>query len=83
MVGRVLRQAREAAGVSQQDAAARADMDRAYVSEVENGKRSISLDRFLRLCAGLNVRAGDAVAEIERQLPGKRPSSAGRPRAKS
>jgi len=68
----VLRQAREAAKISQQDAALLADMDRAYISEVENGKRSLSVDRLLRISSALNVRAADIIAEIEKQLLKKR-----------
>jgi Uma2 family endonuclease len=48
-MGRALRAARQASGITQQAAAMRADMDRAYVSEVENGKRSLSVDRLLRI----------------------------------
>ena len=46
----------------------RADMDRAYVSEVENGKRSLSVDRFLRICTAIGVRAATIVTQIERQV---------------
>ena len=68
VVGRVLREARESAGITQQDAAMRANMDRAYVSEVENGKRSISLDRLFLLCNAIGVPAAKIVASMERKL---------------
>jgi transcriptional regulator with XRE-family HTH domain len=71
VVGRVLRKVREASGITQQDAAMRADMDRAYISEVENGKRSISVDRLLRICDSLNVRAAKVIAEVEKELLSK------------
>jgi len=67
-VGRALRDARQASGITQQDAAMRADMDRAYISEVENGKRSLSVDRLLRICRAINVRAANIVAEVEDEL---------------
>jgi transcriptional regulator with XRE-family HTH domain len=68
VVGRVLREAREQAGVTQQDVALRTRMDRAYLSEVENGKRSLSIDRLLRICRAIDVKAATVVARIERQL---------------
>jgi transcriptional regulator with XRE-family HTH domain len=64
----VLREARESANLSQQEAALNAGMDRAYISEVENGKRSLSVDRLLRLCAAIGVQANEIVSKIERQL---------------
>ena len=70
-LGLAVRAAREAAGVTQQEAALRADMDRAYLSEVENGKRSISVDRLLRLCASLNVRASAIIAQLEENVARK------------
>ena len=67
-VGRVLRQARKSAGVTQQEVALRARMDRAYLSEVENGKRSLSIDRLLLICKAMNVPASTIVGRIERAL---------------
>jgi transcriptional regulator with XRE-family HTH domain len=42
--------------------------DRAYISEVENGKRSLSLDRLLRLCGSLEVKAANVIADVEEEL---------------
>lgn len=68
VIGRVLREARERAGVTQQDVALRARMDRAYLSEVENGKRSLSVDRLLRICRAIGVQPGTILDRIERTL---------------
>jgi transcriptional regulator with XRE-family HTH domain len=43
-------------------------MDRAYLSEVENGKRSLSVDRLLRICRALGWRATDVIAAVEGEL---------------
>ena len=72
IVGRVLRRVRETAGITQQDVAMRADMDRAYISEVENGKRSISVDRLLRVCEALNVRAATIISQVEKEIADRR-----------
>lgn len=72
VVGFVLRGAREALGITQEEAAMRADMDRAYISEVENGKRSLSVDRLLRLCGSMKVPAAKVIAEVEEELRKRR-----------
>jgi transcriptional regulator with XRE-family HTH domain len=51
--------------------AARAGMDRSYVSDVERGEASLSVDRLLRICRALGVRAPTIVERIERRA--KRP----------
>ena len=61
--------------MSQQEAALLANMDRADISKVENGKRTLSVDRLLRICGALNVRAAEVISEIEQQLPGRRATS--------
>ncbi len=68
VVGRALRKVREAAGITQQEVAMHANMDRADISEVENGKRSLSVDCLLRICEGVGVAAARVVADVEREL---------------
>lgn len=50
---------RKAANLSQEEAAYRAEMDRGYLSGIENGKRNPSTTQLLKLACGLNVRAKD------------------------
>jgi transcriptional regulator with XRE-family HTH domain len=71
-MGCLLREAREAAGMTQQEVAMGANMDRAYISEVENGKRSLSVDRLLCICESMSVQAADIVAEVEQELKNQR-----------
>lgn len=52
-LGVVLRQLRNKKGFSQMDVAAAADMERSFISDVENGRRNISMNTFMRLCEGL------------------------------
>jgi transcriptional regulator with XRE-family HTH domain len=72
IVGQVLRDARESKDLTQQEVALRSRMDRAYLNEVEAGKRSLSVDRLLRLASALEVSAGTLVARIERRLNKKK-----------
>ncbi len=54
-LGVVLRQLRNKKEFSQVDLAAAADVERSFISDVENGRRNISMNTFLRLCAGLEA----------------------------
>lgn len=56
--GARVRELRHGAGISQEDLAHRADLDRSYVGQVERGERNISLDNIYRLADGLGVEAG-------------------------
>ena len=66
-VGQILCEARDEAGLTQEELAARARMDRSYVSDVERGEASLSVDRLLRVCRALGVRAATIVERIERR----------------
>jgi transcriptional regulator with XRE-family HTH domain len=43
-------------------------MDRSYVSDVERGTASLSVDRLLRLCRALGLPAATIVARVEARL---------------
>jgi transcriptional regulator with XRE-family HTH domain len=71
IVGQVLCEVRETAELTQEELAARAKMDRSYISDVERGEASLSVDRLLRICRALDVRAATVVERIEHQLQRK------------
>ena len=52
-VGRLIRSRREALGVSQDDFAAKVNVDRAYYSHVERGRYNITLEVLFRISVGL------------------------------
>ncbi len=66
--GHVLRAAREAAGLSQQTLALRAEIDRTYPSLLERGLRSPSLGTLLNLAPVLGVAPEALVKRTEAQL---------------
>lgn len=65
MLGKELRKAREAAGLTQERLAFRAGVDRTFVSILERGLQSPSVDTLIRICRVLDVSASDVIARIE------------------
>ena len=65
MLGEELRRARQAAGLSQEQLAFRANLDRSYISQLENGHKSPTVDVLFRLCEALGVKASEILARVE------------------
>jgi len=63
-LGLHVRQFRERSGVSQEELAHRADLDRTYVGGVERGERNLGTLNLLRLAAALNVPAATLLKGI-------------------
>lgn len=68
IVGQVLVELRDEAHLTQEELAGRAKMDRSYISDVERGEASLSVDRLLRICKALGVPASTVVGRIEKQI---------------
>lgn len=77
MLGDELRKAREVADLSQEKLAFEADLDRTYISHLENNKKSPTVDVLFRLAAALGVPASELLARVERskQVRGKKSRS--------
>jgi transcriptional regulator with XRE-family HTH domain len=58
------RRLREAAGLSQEELAFRADVHRTQISLIESGHRAPRLDTLIKLAGALGVTAKDLVAGI-------------------
>ena len=54
--GNRIRELRQAKGISQEELAEKAGLDRTYISSVERGKRNISLLNIERLAKALGVK---------------------------
>lgn len=63
-VRRRMRQLRMDAGISQDNLAKAAGIDRKTVNRIENGHFSPNLDTFFRLCIALDVRPADLMKGI-------------------
>ncbi len=54
-VGQRIKELRKEIGLSQEALALKAEVDRTYVTDVENGRRNVSLEILERLIKALNV----------------------------
>lgn len=54
--GKRVRAGRDELGISQEELAARADLDRTYVGGVERGERNVSLVNIYRLAKALEIK---------------------------
>lgn len=66
--GRALRSLRKAQKSTQRDLAAFARLDRSYVSTLELGESSPTLDTMLALCRGLDITLTELATAIEHEL---------------
>ena len=67
-VGRAIRQVREDRQISQDELGVRANLDRTYISSVENGKRNISLENLHLLARSLGVSLTEIVQLAEDRM---------------
>jgi transcriptional regulator with XRE-family HTH domain len=66
-LGEELRKSRLAAGLTQEELAFKADISRNYVSLLELGEKSPTVQILLRICKALGVRASTIIARVERR----------------
>lgn len=66
--GKVLREQRNARGVSQEALALSANVDRTFVSQMERGIRQPTLTTLCKLAAALDIQPSTLVARVERLL---------------
>jgi transcriptional regulator with XRE-family HTH domain len=59
--GRSIREARVERGVSQEELAHRADIDRSYMSSIERGEQSVGLMLMARVAKALGVTLSELV----------------------
>lgn len=58
-IGQRIRELRKELGISQEALAYKAEVDRTYVTDVENGRRNVSVETLERLIAALEVSFTD------------------------
>lgn len=67
MLGQELRKARQAAGMTQEEVAAKAKVTREYVSHLERGAYSPTVDVLMRVCAAVKARAWEVLRQVEEE----------------
>jgi transcriptional regulator with XRE-family HTH domain len=65
MLGDEIRKARQQKNLTQEQLSLATGVDRAYLSEIENGLRSPSVEVFMRLCTALGESAGVVLGRVE------------------
>ena len=71
MFGDVLKKARLKAGMTQEQLAFEAEIDRTFISRLEHNRMSPTLDTLFRLSDALGVPASRLIARVERSRPRK------------
>jgi transcriptional regulator with XRE-family HTH domain len=67
MVGKELRAVRLEAGMTQEELAFKAGVDRSYISLLENDRKSPTLDMLFRICQALDASVSDIIARVEKK----------------
>lgn len=65
MLGDELRKARTKAGMTQEALSFASGVDRTYISELENGRKSPTVEVLMRLCDAMGARASQLLANVE------------------
>ena len=76
MFGPALRKLRLKAGLTQEEVGAAAGVSREYVSMLETGKNSPTIEVFIRLCHAVGVYPADVITQLDhtaRSKPTKAP----------
>lgn len=66
--GKVLKKFRTQKGLSQEQLALDADLDRTFISLLERGLRQPSLNTLLQISNALDTKASEIVAQVEIEL---------------
>ena len=64
-VGIIIKKLRKERGMSQETFAYESGIDRRYMSDIENGKRNISLDILERIADKLKIQISDLFLKVE------------------
>lgn len=66
--GEQLRELRKNAGLTQEELAFQAGLDRTYISLLERGIKSPTLNTFFRLCKTLHQQPAEVIARVYEQI---------------
>ncbi len=64
----VLQEQRQALGITQLDLAEQAGMQRSYISDIEQGRRNLSVQNLFRIALALDLTPADLVERAESKM---------------
>lgn len=64
-LGQKIRKLRQAKGLSQEEFAHDADIDRSYVGQIERGERNLAFSNILKIARALGVKVSDLTEGID------------------
>ncbi len=67
IVGKTIRQLREAFGISQEELAYRAGLHRTYIGGVERGERNLGVENLIRIARALDVSPTALLENVSKQ----------------
>lgn len=65
LLGRKIRKLRQEKGLSQEEFAHIADIDRSYIGQIERGERNIAFSNILKVAKALGVKLSDLTEGID------------------
>lgn len=65
MLGDELKKARITAGLTQEQLSYEAELDRTYISHLENNHKSPTVDVLFRICDALGITASEFLARVD------------------
>lgn len=68
ILGKLLSEAREGAGVKQSDLAAKLGLPPSYLSKIENGTRRLDVIEFIQIAEAMGVDAGALMTRLREKL---------------
>ncbi len=64
-IGRSIRELRKSKGISQEELAVDASIDRSYLGGIERGEHNLNVMSLIKIAATLGVRAEELLKDIE------------------
>lgn len=68
VVTRIIKRLRLKNGLSQEDLAGLASLDRTYISGIERGRRNITLKSLEKIILALNLNTEDFIKELSKEI---------------
>ncbi|HCA5793532.1 TPA: helix-turn-helix transcriptional regulator [Pseudomonas aeruginosa] len=67
-LAKVITKQRNIIGISQEELAARAEVHRTYISQIERGLKSPTLPVLFRIAKALNTTASNLISSVEKEI---------------